>query len=222
VLAINLSSAAPKTSHFNKASASRALRQWAESHRKILRSISHQVSRLRVDNAPLGKWIGFPLSAAPLAGSPHLGSLRLRAVYRGIDPMKRRSRQEHRRDCAAPRVDRGDEGRWIAEAVDRLYPGGDAGAVPRASSHHYEFLPGIGRQSTQGFLASVIENQGNRLAKIRQTFLARLALPIGAGHFGAVSGIPWAVLLDYRREFVAHFSILPPGGWNRIWEMRLF
>ena len=104
----------------------------------------------------------------------------------------------------------------------RNHAGGDAGAVPRASSHHYEFLPGIGRQSTQGFLASVIENQGNRLAKIRQTFLARLALPIGAGHFGAVSGIPWAVLLDYRREFVAHFSILPPGGWNRIWEMRLF
>jgi hypothetical protein len=67
----------------------------------------------------------------------------------------------------------------------------------------------------------VIENQGNRLAKVRQTFLARLALPIGTWHFSAVGDIPWAILLDYRHEFVAHFSTLRPGGWNRIWEMRL-
>ena len=104
----------------------------------------------------------------------------------------------------------------------RNHAGGDAGAVPRASSDHYQLLPGFGRQSAQGFLSSVIENQGNRLAKVRQTFLARFALPIGAWHFGAVPDIPWAVLLDDRREFVAHFFILPPGGWNRIWEMRLF
>jgi hypothetical protein len=80
-----------------------------------------------------------------------------------------------------------------------------------ASSDHYEFLPGIGRQRTQGFRSPVIENQGNRLAKVRQTFLARLALPIGAWHFSTVRDIPWAVLLDDRREFVAHFLILPPG-----------
>ena len=66
----------------------------------------------------------------------------------------------------------------------------------------------------------MIENQGNRLAKIRQTFLARLALPVGAGHFRAVPDIPWAVSLDYRGEFVAHLFILPPGVRHRIWEMR--
>ena len=32
----------------------------------------------------------------------------------------------------------------------------DGGAIPRASSDHYEFLPGIGRQSTQGFISSVL------------------------------------------------------------------
>jgi hypothetical protein len=57
----------------------------------------------------------------------------------------------------------------------------------------------------------MLQNQRNRLAKVRQTFLARLALPIGAWHFSAVTHIPWAVLLEYRREFVAHFYILPPG-----------
>lgn len=93
----------------------------------------------------------------------------------------------------------------------RNHAGGDAGAVPRASSDHYEFLFGIRRQGTQGFLSSVLQNQRNRLAKVRQTFLARLALPIGAWHFSAVTHIPWAVLLEYRREFVAHFYILPPG-----------
>jgi hypothetical protein len=28
-------------------------------------------------------------------------------------------------------------------------------------------------------------------------------------------------LLDYRREFVAHYSILPPEGWYQIWKQRL-
>jgi hypothetical protein len=67
----------------------------------------------------------------------------------------------------------------------------------------------------------VLKNQGNRLAKVRQTFLARLALPIGAWHLSTVPDIPWAVLLDYRREFVAHYSILPPEGWYQIWKQRL-
>ena len=98
----------------------------------------------------------------------------------------------------------------------RNHVGGDAGAAPRASSDHYQLLPGFGRQRAQGLLSSVIENQGNRLAKIRQTFLARLSLPIGAWHFSAIPDIPWAVLLDDRREFVAHSPILPPEGWNRI------
>ena len=95
-------------------------------------------------------------------------------------------------------------------------PGEDDGAIPRPSSDYYEFLPGIGRQSTQGFISSVLENQGNGLTKVRQTFLARLALPIGTWHFSAVRDMPWAVSLDNRREFVAHFFILPPGRRSRI------
>jgi len=98
----------------------------------------------------------------------------------------------------------------------RSHAGGGAGAVPRASSDHYEFLPGIGGQSTQGLISSVLENQGNGLAKVRQTFLARFALPIGARHFSAVGDIPWAVSLDDRREFVAHFFILPLRRRSRI------
>jgi hypothetical protein len=54
----------------------------------------------------------------------------------------------------------------------------------------------------------VIENQGNGLAKVRQTFLARFALPIGARHFSAVGDIPWAISLDDGREFVARFFVL--------------
>ena len=98
----------------------------------------------------------------------------------------------------------------------RNHVGGDGGAAPRASSDHYQLLPGFGRQRAQGLLSSVIENQGNRLAKIRQTFLARLSLPIGAWHFSAIPDIPWAVLLDDRREFVAHFFILPLRRRSRI------
>jgi hypothetical protein len=90
-----------------------------------------------------------------------------------------------------------------------LFAGWDAGAVPRASSDHYEFLPGADRQSAQRFLSSVLENQGNGLAKVRQTLLARLALPIGARHFSALRDITWAVSLDDRREFVARFFVLP-------------
>src|ERR1019366_1451668 len=63
---------------------------------------------------------------------------------------------------------------------------------------------------------SVLENQGNGLAKVRQTFLARFALPIGARHFSAVGDMPWAVSLDDRREFVAHFFILPLRRRSRI------
>jgi len=91
----------------------------------------------------------------------------------------------------------------------RVLPKRGFRGLPRASSGHYEFLPGVGRQSTQGFLSSVLKNQGNGLAKVRQTFLARLALPIGSRHFSAVGDIPWAVSLDDRREFVARFFVLP-------------
>jgi hypothetical protein len=80
----------------------------------------------------------------------------------------------------------------------------------RASSNHDEFLPRIGRQSAQGFLSSVLQNEGDRLAKVRQAFFARRALTIGPRHFGAVGDVPWAVLLDDRRKLVVHMYILPP------------
>jgi hypothetical protein len=80
---------------------------------------------------------------------------------------------------------------------------------PYASSNHDKFLPGIGRQGTQGFLSPVFKDQCNRLTKVRQTFFTRLALTISSGHFAAVRDIPWTVLLDYSGELVAHFFILP-------------
>jgi hypothetical protein len=105
----------------------------------------------------------------------------------------------------------------VCSAPCLSHAGGGAGAVPRASSDHYEFLPGAGGQSTQGLISPVLENQGNGLAKVRQTFLARLALPIGARHFSAVGDIPWAVSLDDHREFVAHFFIPRLRRRSRIW-----
>jgi hypothetical protein len=79
----------------------------------------------------------------------------------------------------------------------------------RASSNHDEFLLGIGRQGTQGFLSPMFKNQCNRLTKVRQTFFTRLALTIRSGHFGAVRDIPWTILFNYRSELVAHVYILP-------------
>ena len=80
----------------------------------------------------------------------------------------------------------------------------------RASSDHDEFLLGVGRQGTQGFLASVLQDERNRLAKIRQAFFTRLTLAVGSAHFGAIRDVPWAVLLDNRRELIVHASILLP------------
>ena len=91
----------------------------------------------------------------------------------------------------------------------RNYAAEGAGGVPRASSNHDKFLPGIGRQGTQGFLSPVFKDQCNRLTKVRQTFFTRFALTISPGHFGAVRDIPWTVLFDYRRELVANVYILP-------------
>ena len=55
----------------------------------------------------------------------------------------------------------------------------------------------------------MFKDQCNRLAKVRQAFFTRLALTISAGYFGAVRDIQWTVLLDDRRELVAHVHILP-------------
>ena len=80
----------------------------------------------------------------------------------------------------------------------------------RSLSDDDEFLYRIGRQSPQGFLASVLQNEDYGLAKTRQAFFTRFALAVGAGHFGAVRDVPWAILLDNRHELVVHFHILPP------------
>jgi len=82
-------------------------------------------------------------------------------------------------------------------------------ATSRVSSDNYGFLPGVGRQSSQGFFAPVLKNQGNGLAQVRQAFFTRFALAVGAGHLSAIRHEPRTVLLDNRRKFVAHFHILP-------------
>src|SRR5450759_1002581 len=82
----------------------------------------------------------------------------------------------------------------------RSRAGEDAGGVPPASSDYDEFLLGVRRQGTQGFLASVLQDEGNRLAKVRQAFFTRFPLAVGSGHFGAIRDVPWAVLLDNRCE----------------------
>ena len=92
----------------------------------------------------------------------------------------------------------------------RSRAGEDAGGVPQASSDHDEFLFGIGREGAQGLLAPVLQNQGNRLAKARQTFFTRFSLSVSTRDFGAIRDVPWAVLFDDRRELVVHSSILTP------------
>ena len=90
----------------------------------------------------------------------------------------------------------------------RSRAGEDAGGVPEASSDFDDLLLGLGRQGTQGFLASVRQNERNCLAKVRQAFFTRFPLAVGTGHFGAIGDVPWAVLLDNRRELIMHASIL--------------
>ena len=94
----------------------------------------------------------------------------------------------------------------LSLAATRNRDGEDDGGVPRASSDYEEFLLGVGRQGAQGFLSSVLKNKSNRLAQVRQTFFSRFALAVGAGYLGAVSDVPWAILLDDRRELIVHAS----------------
>ena len=91
---------------------------------------------------------------------------------------------------------------WVA--VTSIRTGEDAGGVPHASSDDDEFLLGVGKQGTQRFLPSVLQDEGNRLAKVRQAFFTRFPLAVGSGHFGAVRDVPWAVSLDNRRELIVH------------------
>ena len=88
--------------------------------------------------------------------------------------------------------------------------GEDAAGVPQASSDYDEFLLSVSRQGAQGLLAPVLQDEGNRLAKVRQAFFTRVPLTIGPGHFGAVRDVVFAVSLDNRRELIVHESILPP------------
>ena len=94
--------------------------------------------------------------------------------------------------------------------VIRSRDGEDTAGVRQASSDYDEFLSGVWRQGTQGLFASILQDEGNRLAKARQAFFTRFPLAIGSGHFGAIRDMPRAVLLDNRRELIMHESILPP------------
>lgn len=74
----------------------------------------------------------------------------------------------------------------------------------------------IKHKGAQGFLSSVLQNEGYRFAKVRKAFFTRFALAVGAGYFGAVRHVPWVVVLDNRGKLVAHGSMLPPcleRGW---------
>ena len=136
------------------------------------------------------------------------------------DPARRRPGQQRRRRRAVLRP----------PSAIRDHAGGGAGAAPLASSGHYEFLPGIGSRSTQGFLSSVLENQCNRLTKVRQTFLARPALPIGARQFSFVlppadPSKPFSVTTDCLSR-INHLRIRPRRGivhWgqggNQLWSL---
>ncbi len=63
----------------------------------------------------------------------------------------------------------------------------------------------------QRLFPSMLQNQSNCFAQVREAFLTRFSLAVGAGHFGAVCDVPGAILLDNRGEFVVHGSILSSG-----------
>jgi len=50
----------------------------------------------------------------------------------------------------------------------------------------------------------MFEDEGNRLAQIRQAFLTGFPLAVCARDFGAIGNVPVAVLLHDCREFTAH------------------
>ncbi len=58
----------------------------------------------------------------------------------------------------------------------------------------------------------MLQNESNRLAKIRQALFTRFPLAVGSGHFGAIRDVPGTVLLNNRRELIVHASILPPAA----------
>ena len=56
----------------------------------------------------------------------------------------------------------------------------------------------------------MVQNENNRLAKVRQAFFTRFTLAIDAGYLSAVRDVPWAVLLDNRVNSLCIGPILPP------------
>src|SRR5579864_504852 len=96
-----------------------------------------------------------------------------------------------------------------ALCATRNRSGEDAGVL-QASSDYNEFLLGVGRQGTQGFPASMLQNESNRFAKVLPAFFARFPLAVGSRHFGTICDMPRAILLDNRRKLIVHELILPP------------
>ncbi len=72
--------------------------------------------------------------------------------------------------------------------------------------------PEVRTLRAQGFLASVLQNERNRLAQVRQAFFTRFPLAVRARHFGAIRDVPWSGLLHNRRKLVMHASILSLSG----------
>jgi len=54
----------------------------------------------------------------------------------------------------------------------------------------------------------MFEDQRDRFTKVSEALFARFALAVCAGDFGAIGDAPWAVLLDYCGELVAHMLIV--------------
>jgi hypothetical protein len=91
-------------------------------------------------------------------------------------------------------------------AERRTHGAEGAAAIHRASSNDNEFLPCVHRQRAEGLFPAMFQNQSDGLTQIRQAFFTRFALTIGAGNLRAIRDVPRAILLDNRRELVAHAS----------------
>ncbi len=97
--------------------------------------------------------------------------------------------------------------------------GGDA-ASPRASSDNDKFALCVGGHGAKRILKSMLKDQRNRCAEVRQAFFARFPLTVCARHFRTVRDVPGAVLLDDGRELNVHGSIVSFGcegiGFTRV------
>ena len=123
-------------------------------------------------------------------------------------------------DEALPRRDRsGDFPRANALRLRFETHNHCAGAASRASANHNEFRLRFRGQRPQRILPPIPQDQGDRFPQTLEAFFMRSALAIRAGNFGAPGDIPWAVLLNNRRELVAH--ILDDTALKRTLKARL-